>query len=217
MTRKIAKYLLLVIIIGLLAYNSVYIKKLSEVQAKEPVAFNAASFAEQLWVLKLPARIDSAITLDALQAALKANEALAFDTYFNSMSIGNIRYGLVKVSGKVLSVNEDDIVLLTGAGDNTQTVTIATEYIYGNAIRDASKLVDIKDFVNTTDLSSISEALNKKVRTVVLPAFKSAVKKADSVICTGAVELNQEHIERSRNYSLKDLEIIPVQCKIIQH
>ncbi|HEX6431224.1 MAG TPA: DUF2291 domain-containing protein [Niastella sp.] len=216
MTRKIAKYLLLVIIIGLLAYNSVYIRKLSDVQAKEPVAFNATSFAEQLWVLKLPARLDSAITLDALQAALKANASLAFDTYFNTMSIGNIRYGLVKVSGKVLSVNEDDIILLAGVSGNTQTIKIATEYIYGNAIRDASRLVDIRNFVNTTDLNNISEALNKKVRTTVLPAFKSAVKKADSISCTGAIELNLAHIERSRNYSLNDLEIIPVQCKIIQ-
>lgn len=210
MTRKIAKYLLLVIIIGLLAYNSVYIKKLSDVQAKEPVAFNAASFAQQLWTTKLSARLDSAITLDALQAALKTNPARAFDDHFNAMSIGNIRYGLVKISGKVLSVSEDDITVLTGSNGNMQPVKIATEYIYGNAIRDASRLVDIKDFVNTTDLNNISEELNKKVRTMVLPGFKAAVKKTDSITCTGAIELNQAH------YSLNDLEIIPVQCKIIQ-
>jgi predicted lipoprotein len=216
MTRKIVKYLLLVIIVGLLAYNSVYIKKLSEVQAKEPVAFNAAAFVEQLWLFKLPARLDSAVTFDALQSALKANSALAFDTYFNSMSIGNIRYGLVKVSGKVLSVNEDDITVLIGSNDDRQPVKVATEYIYGNAIRDASKLVDIKDFVNTTDLNNISEALNKKVRTTVLPVFKGTVQKADSITCIGAIELNQAHTERSRKYSLSDLEIIPVQCKIIK-
>lgn len=216
MTRKIAKYLLLVIIVGLLAYNSVFIKKLSDVQAKEPVAFNATSFAEQLWLFKIPARLDSAVTLDVLHTALKANPALAFDTYFNAMSIGNIRYGLVKVSGKVLSVNEDDILVLTGSSGHQQPVKIATEYIYGNAIRDASRTVEIKDFVNTTDLDNISEALNKKVRTTVLPAFKGAVKKADSITCIGAIELNQAHTERSRNYSLNDVEIIPVQCKIIQ-
>jgi hypothetical protein len=44
----------------------------------------------------------------------------------------------------------------------------------------------------------------------VLPAFKAAVKKDDNVTCTGAIELNRAH------YSLDDLEIIPVQCKIIQ-
>lgn len=211
MARKIVKYLLLTIVIGLLAYKSVFILKLSEVQTIEPKAFDAAAFVQQLWDNKLPARVDSALVLDNLQAALKANPAQAFDNYFNSMSIGNIRYGLVTVTGKVLSVNEDDVVVLTGNKDNQHTIKIATEYVYGNALRDASRLVNIKDFVNTTDLDKISEELNKKVRTKVLPAFKGTVQKADSIICTGAIELNQAH------YSLDDLEIIPVQCKIIQH
>jgi predicted lipoprotein len=206
MAGKMIKYLVLVIIIGLLAYKSVFFKKLSEVQAKEPAAFNAVPFAQQLWETKLPARLDSALTLDALQAALKTNEAQAFEKYFSAMSIGNIRYTLVKITGKVLSVNEDDVTVLVG----DKTVKIETEYVYGNAIRDASRLVNIKDFVNTTDLNNISEELNKKVRTTVLPAFKGTVKKADSISCTGAIELNQAH------YTLDELEIIPVQCKIIQ-
>lgn len=210
MARKIVKYLLLTTVIGLLAYNSVYIKKLSDVRSKEPVAFDAAAFAQKLWDNRLPARLDSALTLDSLQAALKANAAQAFERHFNSMSIGNVRYGLVTVTGKVLAVNEDDVVILTGSRDDQRTVKIATEYVYGNAIRDASRLVNIKDFVNTTDLNNISEALNKSVRTKVLPVFKGMVQKSDSVACTGAIELNQAH------YSLEDLEIIPVQCKIIQ-
>jgi predicted lipoprotein len=216
MARKIVKYLLLTIIIGLLAYKSVFIVKLSELQTIEPKAFDAPAFVQKLWNGRLPARLDSALTLDALQAALKANQVQTFDNYLNSMSIGNIRYGLVKVTGKVLSINDDEVVVLTGSKDNQHTVKIATEYIYGNAIRDASRLVDIKDFVNTTDLNKISEELNKEVRTKVLPAFKGTVQKADSVICTGALELNQARSERSRNYSLDDVEIIPVQCKIIQ-
>jgi predicted lipoprotein len=217
MARKIVKYLLLTIVIGLLAYKSVFILKLSEVQTIEPKAFDAPAFVQQLWSNKLPARLDSALALDNLQAALKTNAAQTFDNYFNSISIGNVRYGLVKVTGKVLSVNEDDVVVLTGSRDNQHTVKIATEYVYGNALRDASRLVNIKDFVNTSDLNKISEELNKTVRTKVLPPFKGTVQKGDSVVCTGAIELNQEHIERSRTYSLDELEIIPVQCKIMQH
>ena len=216
MARKIIKYLVLVLITGLLAYNSVYIKKLSEVHAKEPVAFNAARFAQQLWEKQLPARLDSAITLDSLAAALKTDPARAFHKYFNSLSIGNIRYGLVKITGTVLSVNDDEVMVLpTDGNGNSHPVTITTEYVYGNAIRDASRLVDIKDFVNTTDLNNISEALNKIVRTTVATGLKTAVKKGDRVTCTGAIELNEARIERSRTYPLDDLELIPVQWKII--
>lgn len=211
MARKIVKYLLLTIVIGLLAYKSVFIIKLSELQTIEPKAFDAPAFVQQLWDNKLPARLDSALTFDTLQAALKVNPAQTFESNFNSMSIGNVRYGLLKVTGKVLSVSEDDVEVLIGSKDNQHTVKIATEYVYGNALRDASRMVNIKDFVNTTDLNKISEELNKKVRTKVLPAFKGTVQKGDSIVCTGAIELNQAH------YSLDDLEIIPVQCKIIQH
>lgn len=210
MARKIVKYLLVVIVIGLVAYKSVFIIKLSELQTIEPKAFDAPAYVQHLWEGRLPARLDSALTLDALQTALKNNPAQTFSNYLNSISIGNVKYGLVKITGKVLAVNEDEVWVLTGSGDKQHTVKIATEYVYGNAIRDASRLVNIKDFVNTSDLNKISEAMNRRVRTNVLPAFKSTVQKNDSVTCTGAIELNQEH------YSLDDLEIIPVQCKIIQ-
>jgi predicted lipoprotein len=217
MARKIIKYLLLSIVIALVAYKSVFIVKLSELQTIEPKDFDAPAFVQKMWEGKLPARLDSAISLDALQAAMKANPGAAFNTYFNSLSIGNIRYGLVKLTGKVVAVNDDDITVITDNSNEPLTVKIATEYVYGNAIRDASRLVDIKDFVNTSDLNNISEALNKRVKNIVLPPFKSKVKKDDNVTCTGALELNEAHSERSRNYSFNDLEIIPVQCKIIQH
>jgi predicted lipoprotein len=210
MARKIVKYGLLTIIIGLVAYKSVFIVKLSELQTIEPKAFDAPAFVQKLWEDKLPARLDSAISLDALQVAMKANPGAAFDTYFNSMSIGNIRYGLVKLTGKVVAVTDDEVTVVAGNSNDPLTVKIATEYVYGNAIRDASRLVDIKDFVNTTDLNNISEELDKMVRNVILPPFKAKVKKDDMITCTGAVELNEAH------YSLNDLEIIPVQCKIIQ-
>jgi predicted lipoprotein len=210
MARKIVKYGLLAIVIALVAYKSVFIIKLSELQTIEPKAFDAPAYVQKLWEGKLPARLDSAVTLDALQTAMKANRDAAFNIYFNSMSIGNIRYGLVKLTGKVVAVNDDEVTVVTDNTKDPLTVKIATEYVYGNAIRDASRLVDIRDFVNTTDLNSISEELNKRIRNVVLPPFKSKIKKDDTVTCTGAIELNEAH------FSLDDLEIIPVQCKIIQ-
>ena len=94
--------------------------------------------------------------------------------------------------------------------DSLMTVRLATEFIYGNAIRDASGLVDIKDFPNTMDLNNISEELNKMVRKTVLPPFKAAVKKGDKVIVTGSIEIHKEHIKWN------ELEIIPVQLQIVQ-
>ena len=125
------------------------------------------------------------------------------------MAIGNYRYSLVKVAGTVAVVNEDDIILHVNHADSLMIVKIATEFIYGNAIRDASALLDIKDFSNTTDLNNISEELNKTVRTTVLPSFKKQVKAGDRIEVTGAVEINKEHIR------LNEMELLPVRIKIL--
>ena len=125
------------------------------------------------------------------------------------MGIGNYRYSLVKVTGIAAEIKEDEIIMQTNHGDSLITVNLATEYVYGNAIRDASGLLDIKDFTNTTDLNSISEELNKTVRNMVLPPFKKLVKQGDKIEATGAIEINKEHIR------LTDLELIPVRLKIL--
>lgn len=206
MKGKLVKYLLLIAVIAIVGYKSVYIRKLSDMQSTAPAAFDAVSFSGKLWEEKLPARLDSAINLQALVVALKNDPSNALDKYSNALGIGNIRYCLVNAGGRVQSVNEDDVTI---AVDGNKVI-LATEYVYGNAIRDASGLVDIRDFVNTTDLNNVSEELNKKVRKDILPAFKSAVQKADSVSFTGVIELNKQHLK------LDELTIIPVRITIVK-
>ena len=208
--NKYIKYLLLIVVIGLVAYKSVYIKKLSEIKAAIDEKFDAVVFSKKLWEEKLPARVSDAVDLSIFIKAVQANPADAFSKYTNALDIGNYRYALIKAEGIVTNINEDDITLQTKMGDSLMIVKLATEFIYGNAIRDASGLVDIKDFPNTMDLNNISEELNKMVRKTVLRQFKAAVKKGDKVIVTGAVEIHKEHIKWN------ELEIIPVQLQIVQ-
>lgn len=203
--NKFIRYGVLVLIAGFLLYHSIYFKKLSAVRAATPAAFDATTFSKKLFNEQLPGRIQSAVPLDSLLQALQTNPAQAFEKYTNALAIGNIRYGLIQASGRVTAINDDEVTIQVGK----VPVHLATEYIYGNAIRDASGLVDVKDFVNTTDLNNISESLNKQVREEVLPPFKKAVQKSDSVWFAGALELNMEHVH------VQSPEVIPVQVKII--
>jgi len=208
--NKYVKYLLLIIVIGLVAYKSVYVKKLSEMKVATGEKFDAAAFSKKLWEEKLPAKLGSAVELATLIKEAQVNPADAFSKYTNALGIGNYRYALIKTEGIVTDIREDDITLQVKLGDSLMTAKLATEFIYGNAIRDASGLVEVKDFPNTMDLNTISEELNKRVRKSVLPPFKAAVKKGDKLIVTGAIEIHKEHIKWS------DLEIIPVQLQIVQ-
>ena len=208
--NRYIKYLLLIVAIGLVAYKSVYVKKLSTIKVVTNEKFDAVSFSKNLWEEKLPAKLDSAVELVIFIKTARANPADAFSKYTNALGIGNYRYALVKTEGTVTDVNEDDITLQIKMGDSLMTAKLATEFIYGNAIRDASGLVDVKNFPNTMDLNNISEELNKMVRKTILPPFKTAVKKGDKLIVSGAIEIHKEYIKWN------ELEIIPVQLQIVQ-
>ena len=208
--RKAIKYIIIIAVAGLLGFQSVYFRKLSVVQKEKQQSFDAVAFTKKLWEEQLPAKMDSAISLPDFIQAVTANQQDAFSKYTNALGIGNYRYALIKVTGQVSAVNEDELVLQIKAGDSALTAILATEYIYGNAIRDASGLVDVKDFPNTAELNSISEELNKLVRTTVLPAFRQQVKTGDQVQMVAAVEFNKEHVK------WQNLELLPVRLQIIK-
>ena len=203
MRKKLITYLAGGVAILLVAYHSVYFKRLDEVKAAQAGrTFNAAAYAQTLWNQKMIPGLGKAVEIKELLPMLSADPAQAFDRYSHALGIGNLRYFLVRGEGKVTAVDADDItVAITGTAG--QTVRIATEYIFGNAARDATGMVDINDFTNTMDFNNVSAELNKIIRSRVLPLLKNR-KVGDTISFAGAVELNKEHL------NLSTMEAIPV-------
>lgn len=208
--NKYIKYSLLLVVVALLGYKSVYFEKLSERKSKNPIAFNAAIFTKQLWDAQMPAKIDSALDLVDLITAVNKDGEAAISKYTNALAIGNYRYALVKLEATVNEVKEDEVLVSIPYNDSTITFILATEFIYGNAIRDASAVVQVKDFPNTSDLNSISEELNKIVRGTVLPGFKTTVQNGNKVKVVAALEINKEHIH------WQHAELFPVRLEIVE-
>ncbi len=208
--NKYIKYGLLLVIIGLLGYKSVYFEKLSTRKVAGESTFDAPAFSKQLWAEQMPAKLDSAVALTALIEAVNKNSEAAFKQYTHALAIGNYRYALVKFDAVIKEVREDDALITITASDSAIQASLATEFIYGNAIRDASGLIQVQDYPNTSDLNSISEALNKIVRTEVVPSFKKTMKNRDTVNGIAAVELNKQHIH------WQNLELLPLRIMIKQ-
>jgi hypothetical protein len=78
------------------------------------------------------------IDITQLTAMLSGAADKTFETYSHALGIGNLRYFLVKGKGTIISVNEDDVSVLLQPDTARQTITLATEYIFGNAVRDAT-------------------------------------------------------------------------------
>ncbi len=207
--KKGLKYSVAILVLFVVAYYSVYFKKLNEVKASA-TNFDAKSFARKYITDKLVPAVNNALELNQLLALLTTNKEQTFANYSHALGIGNIRYFLVKGEGEIIAVNENDVSISTKTATTQKVFTIATEFVFGNALRDASGQIDINAFSNTMDFNNVSSEINKTVRMDILPPFKSNVKKGDIVQFAGAIELNKEHL------NIENIEVIPVQLKIIK-
>ncbi len=205
MSRNSLKYAGLLVLLGIVAYNSVYFKKLDDVKATSGSnanqKFNANAYAQSFWTSKLLPEAPKAPDFSSLLAQLKTDPEKAFGTYSHALGIGNIRYFLVKGEGVITDIGPNDVTVSLPSGE---AVRLATEYIFGNAARDASGLIKITDFDNTNDLNNVSAEIDAIIRTKVVPPFKASAKVGDKVKFVGAIELNKEHLH------LENLEVIPI-------
>src|SRR4051812_28992584 len=124
--KKELKWVIWIVVIGLVTYNSVFFRKLTEVKAIEK-KFDALVYASELVNKKLPATYSRSIDVDQLFEKLKITQAINFEKYGKALTIGSTKYFLVKGNGKILSINESSVSLLT-RGNNR--VEVATEYVF---------------------------------------------------------------------------------------
>src|SRR6478672_4610551 len=146
MSKKPIKYILVVVILFLLGYNSVYFRKLDVINKAAAGQFDATTFTSNLWKEKMRDVISEAVNLRTVDSLLQSNPKETFASYSNSLSIGNYRYFMVRTTGTVDSVREDDVLLDVATSRGYTKLSVATEFVYGNSIRDASKLVRVEDF-----------------------------------------------------------------------
>lgn len=203
MPKNSLKYAVLLVLLGVVAYNSVYFRKLDEVKASSGSTskFDPVAYAQTFWTSKLLPAASSATDLGTLLTLLKTDKEKAIDSYSHALGIGNIRYFLVKGEGKINAISDNDVTVSLLSGE---TIKLATEYIFGNAVRDASGLIKITEFDNTMDLNNVSAELNAILRKKVVSPFRASAKVGSTVKFVGAIELNKEHLH------LENLEVIPI-------
>lgn len=200
------KYIIGLVVSGIVLYNSIYIQPLDIKLAEDKeIEFDAKLFVDTFWSNELLGAYNSAADLTQLLSQLSQDPDLTFENEAQALGIGNIGYFRVEGEGTVLRVNENDVWVQV----ENQTIEIETEFIYGNAIRDASGLIQLNDYNKTSDFNSISEAINDKIRKEVVPTFKDQVLVGNKVQFKGALELNKAHLDLSQP------EIMPLFLQLI--
>ena len=204
--KKPIKYIIVACILGISVYNSIYIKKLDEVkQTQSNASFNAKKYASSFMkneVATLPG-IEASEFLKNINNNVKGYS----EANGNKLGISNDYYFIIQGKATVVGIEAEDVIIKL-TNDDTKTLKIATDFIFGNAIREGAKMANIGDFLNTMDYNNISVEINNFVRETVVPPFVKKVKEGDSIDFKGATQVN------IKKPNLENLRVIPLELKI---
>lgn len=206
--NKPIKYSLWFLAILLILFLSLDIRKLNEYKAADTtVTFDAVKYARDAWNNELPLAVKDAPEIDPLIDMLKNEPQKALEEYGRKLGISKTYYFLTRGKATVGAVEDEFIWVNTGP---EKQVKIATAFIFGNAVRDGSGVVDIDEFVNMTDFNNVSVVLNKIIREEVAAKLKSKVKPGMKVDFAGAFEIKEDEINTD------SIRIIPVSAKLFE-
>jgi len=184
--NKPIKYGVIAVVLGLAAFNAVNIEPLDQrIQHQIDAVFDAKAYASDFMnhqIEALPA-IDAAVFLENLSRDLEGY----CEQHGKKLGISDTYNFIIEGNATVQSVEEEYVRV---ALENEAPLKLATDFIFGNAIRDGSAMAHIDDYQSTMDFNSISVELNQIVRETILPPFKASVKTADRLYFKGAVKID---------------------------
>jgi predicted lipoprotein len=196
----------------LLLYHSFYFEPLDRVKENARRGeFDPAAYARDFWDNKLPAKLPEAVDAAALIALFRSDMKTAVSRYSRTLGVSETHAYLVQGSGRILSVSREAVML---ALVNTPEfkVKLTMDLIFGNAIRDASGLINVSDFPSTMMFNTVSSKINTIVNQEVIPPFRTKAEKGAVVRFFAACEVHEEADADDMN----PLETIPIQLQIIQ-
>jgi len=201
---------LFVILLCFVVYHSVYFESLTRHnEKKNSQIFDARVYARNFWNTILPEILDNAVEITALLSLLQSDLNQAIDHYGGTVGVSRTHAFLVKGMGRITNIKQDGIVLeLNETGKDT--IIIQTDYIFGNAIRDASRVIQVSDFTSTMEFNAISNEINKIVLSEVIPSFIDSVKIEDTLKFIGAIEINENNI------NFASLQIVPLSVSYVK-
>ena len=196
--KKVLKYTVAVAIVAFLLYSGVYFEDLEKVrQLRQQKAFDPAKYARNFWDNQLIGVLDRAVDVEELIELFNTNMPEAVKRYGETPGVSRVYAYLLTGEGKIVATSEDGLEVSVGEPQDNPDVFVATGlYIPGNAVRDASGLVDVSKFSDTMKFNEISGEINKiVVKEVIKPFMDQGPKVPMTVKFYGATQVAQDATE----------------------
>jgi predicted lipoprotein len=212
--RKVCKYVVAVAIIAFLMYYSVSFKKLDNVkEQRRRETFNASEYARDLWDNQLFGVLDQAVDVNELIELFNSNMNEAIRRYGKAPGVSRSYAYLIKGQGQILAMGDDFLkVGIREPQTDFEIIIQSGFYIPGNAVRDASGLVDVSTFSDTMKFNEISGEINKiVVKEVIRPFLDKKPQTGKTITFIGATQVAQDATEEKE---LELVEVIPIRLEL---
>ena len=196
--KKVCKYAAAAAVIAFLLHRSIYLDNLQNVKEQQRrQAFNAAEYARGFWDGQLFTVLDKAVDVKELIELFNTNMAEAIRRYGKTPGVSRVYAYLLRGEGRILTTAQDGLEVSVREPQANPDVFIATGlYIPGNAVRDASGLIDVSEFSDTMKFNEISSEINKiVVKEVIGPFLDKDPGAGKTVRFLGATQVSQDATE----------------------
>jgi len=163
--KKVCKYAVVAAIIAFLVYHCIYFENLEDIkEQRRSGMFNAAQYARDFWDNQLFSVLDKAVDAKELIELFNTNMNEAIRKYGKAPGVSRSYAYLIRGNGKILTIAEDFLEVSIREPQTNPDIKITSGfYIPGNAVRDASGMIDVSDFSDTMKFNEISGEINKIV------------------------------------------------------
>lgn len=212
--KKVYKYVIAGAVVVVLGYFSISFEKLDGVkEQRRRAAFNAAQYARDFWDNQLFRVLDQAVEVNELIGLFNSNMNEAIKKFGKAPGVSRNYAYLIKGRGRILSISDDGLDISTREPQTQANVKILSGfYIPGNAVRDASGLVDVSTFSDTMKFNEISGEINKIiVKDLIRPFLDKKPQTGDTISFLGAIQVTQDAAEENK---LQRIDVVPIRLEL---
>jgi len=200
--RMKRKYVFYTVVLGallLLLGRSVEFRSLEAKRAEERAErFDPAQYARDFWDQRLDSVLETALSAEQLISLFNEDMETAVSKG-RTLGQSRVHAYLLKGEGRIVSLSKDGLaVSVAGSEPNPEILICGGSHVSGNAVRDASGLIDVSDFSDTMKFNKISFEINKiVVQEVIKPFWAKGPQAGMTVGFVGVAEVAEEATEET--------------------
>ncbi len=199
MKRKHVVYIIGIGSLALVVGRFMEFRRLDDKRAEERTArFNPAEYARDFWDNRLPAALGHPQAADELIRLLNTDMKAAV-AKGRTLGQSRVHAYLLAGRGRIVAVQKEGLRVTALTDDPNPEILLCTgAYVAGNAVRDASGLIDVSAFSDTMKFNRISAEINRIiVQEVITPFLARTPQVGASVRFIGAAEVAEDATEKT--------------------